>query len=267
MNVIGKSFWDIAAPVLGTIGGSLIGNPELGFLPSLGSAAGGAIGAGIGAGVNTGVETGRPLAGLLSGIGTGAGSYAGSQLLGPALGGIGGGTDAVSGGQTAGFLGQPVAKSLSDTALSGAANSVFDGSTGGDILGGAVGSAVGSNVAQSAAPSMFMPSVSTDDATHAQDPRQQSPMQLPGSLSSYGNLNPQQQSTNLATHGVYGGGNGPQEQNYFLNLINRQLVDPSGNVAANTNSLAPVDMSYLNQLGISGSTPTDYLKGISKFGT
>lgn len=261
---MGKSFWDIAAPVLGTIGGSLIGNPELGFLGSLGSAAGGAIGAGIGAGVNTGVETGKPLAGLLSGVATGAGSYAGSQLLGPSLNGIGGGVNPANGAPTPGFLGTPVAKSLSDTALSGA-GSAFGSATPGDILGGAVGSSVGSSVAQSAAPSMFSPDVSTDDSQWR--PKQQSQSALPGSLSSYSGLNPDQQASNIATKGVYGGGNGSQEQNYFLNLINRQLVDPTGNLAANTNNLAPVDMSYLSQLGISGSSPADYLKGISQFGT
>lgn len=99
------------------------------------------------------------------------------------------------------------------------------------------------------------------------NPSEQSPMAAPSSLSQYSGLNPFQQATNLATQGVYGSGNGPQENSYFLNLINRQLYDNGGNLASNNNSINPIENSYLSQLGITGQNPTDILKGISQYGT
>lgn len=99
------------------------------------------------------------------------------------------------------------------------------------------------------------------------NPSEQSPMTAPGSLQQYSSLDPFQQATNIATQGVYGRGNGPQENSYFLNLLNRQLFDQGGNLAANTNSINPIENSYLSQLGITGQNPTDILKGISQYGT
>lgn len=99
------------------------------------------------------------------------------------------------------------------------------------------------------------------------NPSEQSQAQMPGSLSQYSGLDPFQQATNIATQGVYGRGNGPQENNYFLNLMNRQLFDQSGKLANDNSSINPIENSYLSQLGITGQNPTDILKGISQYGT
>lgn len=276
---MGKSVWDYIAPIAGSALAIGLGQPELLGLTGagglLGTAGTAAIGAGIGSGLNTGIKTGNPLTGLVSGVAGGAGSYAGSELLGPALGGIGSTSGGVSGATTPGFMGTPIASSLSQLGGEGAgdalnpssslASTVFGQATPGSAIGGAIGGSVANNAAQSAMPSLFTdPTLSSGPAGFS--PSKQDQASLPGSLSSYSGLNPQQQASNLATQGVYGGGNGPQETNYFLNQVNRQLFDQNGNVASNMN-LPPVELSYLNQLGISGSSPTDYLKGISQYGT
>lgn len=93
---MGKNAFDFLAPILGTVAGSLIGNPELGFLPELGTAGGAALGTGIASGIDTGVKTGNPLAGLTSGAISGAGSYLGSNLLGGIGAGAGSGAGSVA---------------------------------------------------------------------------------------------------------------------------------------------------------------------------
>lgn len=211
----------------------------------------------------TGVETGDPLKGLISGAASGLGSYAGGELLGPELSGLGSSASNAAGAVTPGFLGQTFGSTFGDFA-GNAIGSQTLGNIAGSSIGGSLGQSVGKNIGESISPTQ--PDLGGTGVAGF-SPSKQPALGLPQSLSQFGNLNPNQQATNIASQGVYGGGNGPQEQNYFLNLINRQLFDNSGNVAANTNGLAPVDMSYLNQLGISGSSPTDYLKGISQFGT
>lgn len=248
---MGKSVWDYVAPVLGGIAGTLIA-------PGIGTA----IGAGIGSGTTTGVETGSPVAGLLSGVAGGAGSAVGGSLLGPVLGSIGGGVAPITGGATSGLLGQSIGASLGDTALSGL-GSALGNATGGSLIGGAIGSGVAQGATEAAIPGPFNPKPNTVD-WHAQ---QQSAMGLPSSLSNYAGLNPDQQASNIATGGIYGGGVGPEESNYFLNLINRKLTNGNGGVANDTSGLAPIDMSFLSQLGINNAGPNQILQGIQKYGS
>lgn len=99
-------------------------------------------------------------------------------------------------------------------------------------------------------------------------PSQQPGLAAPADLANYTNsaLSPDQTLSGIATKGVYGGGLGPQEQQYFLNLVNNRLVDQTGKVANDTSSLNPVENSYLSQLGLGGySNPTDLLRGISQY--
>lgn len=234
-----KSLWDFV-PIIADVAATLTGNPEL--IP--------AIHAGY-SGITTGVQTGDPLRGLEAGAIGGATAYAGNAV----------GSE----------LGSNAFGNTSLGNLTSSAQNAFEDSTGlafGSTIGGALGTQAGGAVGDSVTNSLnpTQPDLG-GTGVPGFSPSKQPSMGLPQSLSQFGSLDPTQQATNIASKGVYGGGNGPDEQNYFLNLINRQLFDPSGNVAANTNNLAPVDMSYLNQLGISGSTPTDYLKGISQYGT
>lgn len=89
---------------------------------------------------------------------------------------------------------------------------------------------------------------------------------LPGSLSQFGGLDQNQLSTNIATKGVYGGGEGPEETKYFTNLINRRLVDDTGKMSGDLNGINPVENSFLSQLGLGGNkSPYDLLKGINDY--
>lgn len=261
----GKSIFDILAPVAGGLLGSVL-------LPGIGTAlgagisglGGGAIGAGIGSGLNTGIKTGNPLAGLASGAAAGAGSYLGGSILGPEIGGIGSnsGAGTISGAASPGFMGTPLAASLGDAGLSGA-GSVFGSTTPGTLAGSTIGSSVAQNTAESSFPGMYKEN--TQDPTPWQ-PTRQAQMNLPTSLSGYQNLDPLQQATNIASKGVYGGGQGKDETNYFLNLINRNLVSDTGQVAGNTESVNPVENSFLNQIGLGGySSPGDLLQKINNY--
>lgn len=130
---------------------------------------------------------------------------------------------------------------LASSAALGAGSSLIGGLFGGGDKGGS---------SEPSAPSPFQ--ASRDAA-----------MSLPGSLSQFAGADPNQASTNIATQGVFGGGEGPDENKYFLNLINRRLVDDQGQVAKDTSSINPVEGSYLNQLGLGGySDPNDLLKKI-----
>lgn len=238
------------APALGAGIAIATGNPEFALLN-------GALGSGIGSGLSAGFQSGNPLTGLEAGIGSGLGSYAGGSLLSGA-GGLLGQTPANALGDA--FGGSAIGASAPFGSFAG---NVLGGQTLGQMAGSAIGSTVGGNVAQSLSPQQ--PDLG-GTGTPGFAPSMQPQMGLPQSLSQFGNLTPNQQATNIASKGVYGGGQGPDETNYFLNLMNRQLFDQGGNVNGNTSNIAPVDMSFLNQLGISGSSPTDLLKGISQYG-
>lgn len=254
---ISKSIWDTVAPVLGSLAAVGLGQPELlgfagptGFLGGAGAAA---VGSGIGSGLATGVETGNPIAGLGSGILGGAGSYAGSQLLGPALSGLGSSANSMSGETMPGFMGQNL-------------GSWAGNATPGSLIGGAAGSTVGSDIGSQAG-QMINPMNSSSGGPQGFQPSMSPQMGIPQSLSQFGSLSPNQQGSNIATKGVYGGGNGPEETNYFLNLMNRQQFDQGGNLGSSVNA-SPIDQSYLSQLGISGyNDPSSLLQGISKYGT
>lgn len=214
-------------------------------------------------GIRTGMATGNPLAGLTSGVGAGAGAYVGSNLLGPTLGSLGGGTSAASGGATPGFLGAPLAKAFGDTALEGPAQSAFGSATGGNLIGGAIGQGVGQSLTD---PMKLGIQGGPSTGSPAFAPSRSGDMQMPGDLSQYSGLNPNQQATNIATRGVYGQGNGPQDNQYFTNLINHQLIDPSGNVAGDNSSINPVESQYLSQIGLGGyGNPKDLLQKISNY--
>lgn len=128
--------------------------------------------------------------------------------------------------------------------------------------GGAIANSLGGS------PSNATPESNLGGSLSSFTPSQQPIFGIPQGLSSYtdSSLSPDQTLSGIATKGVYGGGNGPEEQKYFLNLVNNRLVDKSGNVAGDTSSLNPIENSYLAQLGLGGySNPTDLLKGISNY--
>lgn len=237
--------------------------------PAVASIFGGPLGGAAAQGVERGVEakyngasTGNAILGGAEGAGlsylggqagAAVGTYAGNALGGTDLGNFLNNTPAVNAGNAFGGT------TIGDIAPLG---STLGNALGSSTTGSAIGSALGSNIGADAA--SFTPP--TPGPTPF-SPSQQAQAGIPQSLSQFSNLTPQQQASNIATKGVYGGGQGPDEQNYFLNLINRQLFDQTGKVATDTSSISPIENAYLNQLGISGSTPNDVLQGISKYGT
>lgn len=210
---------------------ALTGNPEL---------------AAAYVGARNSQKTGDPLSGLLSGVGSYAGNVAGSSLGASAF------------GNTA--LGN----------LTSGAQNAFEGLTGsgfGQTIGGGIGSMVGGNFGGDVA-SQINPQTPDlgSGAASPFSPSRSPSMGLPQSLSQFSSLDPNQQASNIASKGVYGQGNGPEENQYFLNLINRQLVDDGGHVGSIDN-INPVENSYLSQLGLGGySNPNDLLQGISRYG-
>lgn len=211
-------------------------------------------------GLHTGTKTGNPLSGLLAAGGTYAGNAIGSSLgasLGNSVGGALSQTPANALGST--FGGDAVG---SLAPLGSFAGNALGSQTTGSFLGGALGSNIGGEMGSQLGGGAPLPSTDPTPFQASRDPS----MGLPQSLSQFSGLDSNQQASNIASKGVYGQGNGPDENQYFLNLLNRQLVDDSGNVGSASN-INPVENSYLSQLGLGGySDPNDLLKKISQYG-
>lgn len=238
--------------------------PAIGALlaPGVGAALGvgltGATGAAIGSGAASLWDTKNPLAAL----GAGAGSYIGgniaSSLLGSSLGTVGSAIGAEStlpwnsiGSALASGIGPTAANSIISAPISGVLGSTY-GSSIGEALGGA-------GNAKKSAPSLT-------PALPAFKPKQEAERDVPPSIAGMGQLTPQQRTSNIATQGVYGSGAGSDEQSYFLNQINRRLVDESGAVDQDTSELSPIELSYLQRLGIGGyGNTSNLLEAISKW--
>lgn len=247
---------DVIVPLAAAAIGTVVGGP-------IGGAAGAALGAG---GVNYS-HTHNFGSALKAGALSGGGSYIGGNIAGNLLGdqlgtvgsalGISGSGDlgAAATGQELGELGG--GSSLPWGSIGAGSGDIASalGSGAGRLLStpisSAVGSAVGNNLASGYA---SQPNPSTPAAWV---PTQAGAASLPGSLNSMSSLTPQQQASGLATQGVYGGGLGPQEQAYYGNLLNRQLVDSGGHYPGSTNgALSPIEQSYNSQLGFGNDNNT-----------
>src|SRR6185369_9416216 len=197
-----------------------------------------------------------PVAGFMAGgpIGAAAagGSYLGSNIGGamfPSAGNVGGALNtAMGGGAVSNLIGNTLPAELANVGL-----------------GSALGGYFGGNAASSLAPQKNANATGEGMTSAPFNPSQANAATLPLSLQTLGGLTSNQQATNIANKGVYGGGLGPEEQSYFLNLQNRKLVDPQGQVGS-MSSLQPIEQSYLQQLGLGGnSDPTSLLQAMSKW--
>lgn len=225
-----------------------------------------------------------PIAGSL--IAPGIGTALGSTLSGAALGAIGSGVGSLAagakplnaalgaagsyiGGNVAGnVLGQSpsVATSL-ESAFGPDLGSVIGQGLGGNIAmnstNALLGSAIGSNLASSLVPQKTGNVMGEGSTAFA--PKREGEQEIPASFRSFGSLTPEQLSSNIATGGVYGGGAGPDETNYFLNMVNRRLVDDSGRVDSDLSEINPIENSFLSQIGLGGmNNATDLLEAINK---
>jgi len=151
-------------------------------------------------------------------------------------------------------------------ALSSVGGSAGAGSFASNLLSTPITSLAGNAIATNLASSLG--GGSAPDAPSGPAPfvaSRQAQKELPSSLSGFGSLDQNQQASNIATQGVYGAGLGPQENQYFLNLINRRLVDDSGQVG-DVNSVNPIESSYLGQLGLGGyNNSNNLLEAISRW--
>ncbi len=235
---------DLIAPIAGAILGSTI-LPGIGF--GISGLGGGAIGAGLGSGGYNYSQThniGDALkAGGLSAGGSYLGANLGGALLGDTLGTVGGAVDAGLG-----------AGASSDIASAlGSRAGQFLGTSVGQLAGSSAGNSLASSFAPQGKPSMAgqYPYLAT----------QQNASAAPKSLNSLSSLTQGQQSSGLATQGLYGGGLGPDEQGYYANLINRQLTNPTGHGTNPLSSLSPVEQSYNSKLGFGNEPDTTSLLG------
>lgn len=247
-------------------GGSFLGSNIGSALAPAGQAEGG-IGGGISGSGAVGGLSGDTLVGAPTGVsglvGDGLGgtpSLAGSGGIGSTLGSGAGQSGGSIFGNGIGSLGT-VGSNLNATLgpdIGGKIGSLIGSSAAGTGIGSAVGGSIGSQLAQGLAG----PSPSPDTSFH---PSRMTASSLPPSLDALSGLSPGQQASNLATQGTFGGGLGPQEQSYYTNLLNRQLIDQSGNVQP-LSSLSPIESTFNQQLGFGGNNnSTDLLKALSQW--
>lgn len=140
----------------------------------------------------------------------------------------------------------------------------------GATLGGGLGSLFGDSGKKESGPEQPSGPVGmTDIKAEAEkpfEPKREEAMAQPESFKAFGSLNPQQESSAIATRGVYGQGVSNEEQSYYQNLINRQLVDDSGGLG-DLGNLQNIDRTFLNQLGYGQSNPRDLLEAMQKWRT
>ena len=231
---------DKIAPIVASVIGSAI-------LPGVGTALGASIGpaggAALGSGLYTGFKTGNPLAGVGSALGSYAGNTLASSLFnGPTIGQALSSTSANAVGPEFIDIG------LGDAIGQGSSNAI-----GAQLANTNIGNALGSYYGGNIGSTIAAPDPSTQPSGPAPfKPSRQGEQEIPGSISAFGSLAPDQVSSNIATQGVYGGGLGQTEQDYFLSLINRRLIDDAGTVDQDLSDISPIEMSYLDMLGLGG---------------
>lgn len=243
-----KKIASFALPIIG----SFLGPAGFGISQGLGAALGGAAG---------GALKGGGLKGALIGGATG---YAGNAL-GNSIAG------ALRGAGVQGSIGSSISpkNAIGPYSLGSSAVGARVANTGiSDIVGGYAGNKLSGSVADSLIPEEIDTNIGGPKEPQPFNPTQQPQLSLPGSLTSFSSLDPSQQSTNIATQGVYGHGLGQEEQSYFQNLINRRLVDESGNVDQDLSEISPIEQSYLAQIGLGGySNPRSLLEAMSRWRT
>lgn len=196
---------------------------------------------------------------LKSGALSGGGAYLGSEIggsLGSSLGTVGGST-------AANAVGPGFNSTIGD--LFGSQAGGMAGNAIGNLASTSIGSAIGGYTGENFASSLNPPKLKPSPGEAPFTPSQQAAAAAPASIASMSTLSPLQQSTGLANQGTYGGGLGPEENSYFLNLENRKLVNQNGSTN-NLSSLTPIENTYLSKLGLGGyGDTTSLLKAISQW--
>lgn len=208
-------------------------------------------------------------AALGAALGSGVSSYTSNHNIGQALAA---GLGSYAGGQIAGNLapnlgtvGSTAFNSLPGGTATNLALNAIPGEVANTSIGSIIGSNVGSDIGSNAFAKQPTPQFAADASPPPFNPSQEEQQSTPASLTGLGSLTSDQQSTNLANQGTYGSGNGPEEQSYYLNLLNRRLVDSGGNTSDASN-LKPIEQSYLQRLGFGGyNNSRNLLEAISRW--
>lgn len=234
-----KAIKNISRDVSNTVRTIVPGNTFLDDLaaPAIGFAIGGPVGAAVGSGVDTTGQTGS----LMAGIGAGVGSYAG------------------------GSFGAPYGSAVQANIGSQIYNTTT-GALAGSYLGSKIGSSVGGSVSAPKYDKSGNLVTSGSILPNTEDtfkPTRETESALPSNLSNLSGLTGAQQGSYLASQGVFGKGVGEKEQRYFENLLNRRLVDDSGNVG-DFSGIAPVELQYAGQLGYRTDNPSNFLRDVAK---
>lgn len=130
----------------------------------------------------------------------------------------------------------------------------------------ALGGIEGGNQSAPASPSANLGAVSIP--FKATDP---AAMATPQSLLSsspggqdFGTLDPTQQRSYLATQGSQGSGIGDDAKSYYLNLLQRNLIDENGNMQNMNSALLPVEKNYLSRLGLPTDNTSDFFQALQQ---
>jgi hypothetical protein len=211
----------------------------------VGFAVGGPAGAAIGSGIGTKLSGGSTRDALISA----GGSYVGGRFLGAGAGDV-------AGNMTQSSI--PGLRGLGGRLASGTFGSLGS-AIGAASFPGITGSLMGQSIARMAAGPQMMAPINEGAPTAQPTGPSNAPLPtsqpeaaaLPSSLSQFSGLDPLQQLSGVATEGLYGGGTGAQEQNYFLNLLQRQLIGSQGGYQDYSTSVNPTTEAYLqNNLGL-----------------
>lgn len=89
-------------------------------------------------------------------------------------------------------------------------------------------------------------------------------MALPGQLSALQGLSDQQQRTAIATDALYGAGADPESRNYYLNNLQRTLMNDQGQ-AQGFENLLPIERNFLQSLGLPIGNQQDFLSGLARY--
>lgn len=232
--------------------------------PILGGAVGGPVGAAIGGAVSGGISGGG-----LKGVGLGAiKGYAGN-VIGSSIGNSLSGSLGKVGSTSIGSLtSKNTMGPFSFGDIGSAAGNTIGNTLANTTIGQAAGSFAGNSIAGSLTDSLFPQDAENSEPGQPApfSPSRQAQIDFGGNIPGFNSLTPDQQSSNLATQGVYGGGLGGEEQGYFLNQLNRKLVDDAGNVDQDLSEVSPIESSYLAQLGLGGyNNSRSLLEAISKW--
>lgn len=77
----------------------------------------------------------------------------------------------------------------------------------------------------------------------------------------FSTLSPEQQRSYLATEGTYGAGLGDTEKNYYMNMLQRNLISDSGQLG-DMNSLSPIERNYLTRQGLPTGDTLSFFKAL-----